>query len=232
MDVQRVTCFLLAFLTFLVIDSYSFLLLEEDFCPAEALVDLTTEIGKATPPLTINRTLYSSQAIRTRGNKIYGCPCKTRTCIPFCCSQKNHSHQDTCHPPKINEIVLPPLYDSKTLTRRDYDESEFHLFTWDPCHGGQKYMLEPDEYESDEFLFLSNGSIYLPLDNLIYGFDDYCFGIAGQDVYNVVLCFDDSSVGSSVDSQTSKTLYPVGTCFFEFFPLKHFRNGNLIENNI
>ena len=221
MAVGKITCLPFVLFNMLVVGSYSFLLPKEDVCPVEALVDFTTEIEKAGEPLTINRTLYPPDAIQTHGNRIYGCPCKTRACLPFCCPPRHHSYLGKCVPLTVKKNVrLPLLYDSKTFTLKEYDANEFHIFSWDPCHGGQKYMLEPDAFENDKFLFLSNGSIYLPADNLIYGFSDYCFGVMDQDVYNVVLCFESNDyVNNSVDFHSPKTLYPVVIYFFGKFTL-------------
>lgn len=112
--------------------------------------------------------------------------------MSFCCSFKSQTRTGKCKPPKHKDLELPSILDSETfLADPEWRESDFHIFYWDPCHGGDRYELDPKM--NDSFFVLNNGSIYLDKEKVLYNYTDYCLRPSQDgEEYVVIMCFDES----------------------------------------
>lgn len=111
----------------------------------------------------------------------------------MCSPRMFGSTEDDGAPTKnTSGLHFPTIHDPLTLEIRPeaLRPEDYHTFVWDPCHGGEKYKLEPGDNPEDEYKLLANGSIYLTLYGTIVNFTDYCLGAVDRDAYDVVLCFD------------------------------------------
>ncbi|XP_011307422.1 uncharacterized protein [Fopius arisanus] len=124
------------------------------------------------------------------------CPCLSRSCIAMCCPQGYSLRKNNCVKSGVEEVKFPRIFDSSTLEPSvlDLNEAEglngsFHVFEWDPCHGGLKWRLDP-KVKADAFKLLDNGSVYTVHNQGIVRFEDYCLGHVDGDVFSVVQCFD------------------------------------------
>ena len=188
----------------LVLNVGGFLLENEKSCPSEAFIRLT-----------FNETLNivnGSESV----NETVECPCLTRACLPLCCPFGNRVGRNECIPlDNKSDIKFPALHDPETREPHPgkLRIENYHVFTWDPCRGGDRYRLQPEETAEDEFKFLANGSIYRTYQDDVIDFTNYCLGVVDEDSYSVVLCFDDmESDGSDTEAANSRiaVAFPVG----------------------
>ncbi|KYN27327.1 G-protein coupled receptor Mth2 [Trachymyrmex cornetzi] len=152
---------------------------------------------------TSNLTLYelSEKFYQDEKNIVPYQMCENITCIPLCCpfgkrleiTQINDTIKEECVVGQFN-YPFPDVYeyvisDSKRIPIGKKLDQIFPLTIHDPCQH-QRYVLEPETRQSDEYLFLSNGSLYQPnIDEFIV--TPYCLAVWQNDEkFDVTICFD------------------------------------------
>lgn len=172
----------------------AFLLPNETECPSEALVDLTDYFGPGeNGSVTVNGTHYPADAISWPRGRPLGCPCRTQSCLPLCCSALRG-----CVKPINGSADFLPIYSEKN-GRVDESASveDFWQFAWNPCHGGDRYALEPESTDpvnkDDGFQLLANGSLYQPTYDSMRNYTNFCVDDVNG-TYRVMLCFDDPEI--------------------------------------
>ncbi|KYM98041.1 G-protein coupled receptor Mth2 [Cyphomyrmex costatus] len=127
--------------------------------------------------------------------------CENITCIPLCCpfgnrlkiTRINDTIKEECIIAGNINYIFPDVYeyvlnDSIPIGGKKLNQI-FPLTIHDPCHY-QRFVLEPKIKSSDEYIFLSNGSLYQPnIDDHIV--TSYCLAIwDNDDKYDVTVCFE------------------------------------------
>lgn len=180
-----------------------FLLPGENDCPSEAFMNISES----------NFTENWRENANTNTTSV--CGCLKKACLPMCCPiGTRFAGNDKCLPLKDGDKVkFPALHDpdSLNLLKEEIRVEDFHVFTWDPCHGGEKYNLQPNLTPDDEFKFLANGSIFLTNLETLLDFKRFCFAAIGDLTYNVVLCFDDTAdYDLAATENETNVAFPVG----------------------
>ncbi|KAG5321077.1 MTH2 protein, partial [Pseudoatta argentina] len=152
---------------------------------------------------TSNLTLYefSEKFYQDEKNIVPYQMCENITCIPLCCplgkrlkiTQINDIIKEECvvgqsnYPfPDVYEYVID---DSKRIPIGKKLDQMFPLTIHDPCQY-QRYVLEPEIRQIDDYLFLSNGSLYQPYINESI-ITSYCLAVWKNDKkVDVTVCFD------------------------------------------
>lgn len=195
MTVRRdlsVALFLVVIVQVLLVNpGHAFLLANETECPTEALVDLTASYEKNGSSIVVDGIFYPADAIRWQDNRALGCPCRTKGCLPLCCSH------GSCMGPvnRTTEVEFFPIYSPKSMKiDPDFSVRQFWQFAWNPCHGGDRYILEPEnpnpDYKDDAFQLLSNGSMYQPTIKQLRNYTDFCVDYMNN-TYRMVVCFEE-----------------------------------------
>ncbi|XP_032664888.1 G-protein coupled receptor Mth2-like isoform X1 [Odontomachus brunneus] len=112
--------------------------------------------------------------------------CNDTVCIPICCELGYRMIRDICMPddsdydfPEVHEI-------SKKV------DEVFPLFVSDPCIDG-RYALDASLYPTDEYIILTNGSVYQTQMNKFIDPATYCFAVMNKSKYELTMCFDATS---------------------------------------
>lgn len=152
---------------------------------------------------TSNLTLYklSEKFYEDEKNIVPYQMCENITCIPLCCplgkrlkvTQINDTIKEECIVGESN-YPFPDVYeyminDSKRIPIGKTLNQIFPLTIHDPCHY-QRYVLEPENRQSDDYLFLSNGSLYQPnINESIVTL--YCLAVwQDNEKFDVTVCFE------------------------------------------
>lgn len=128
--------------------------------------------------------------------------CNSTTCIPICCELGYSIIQDVCHADNGN-YSFPEV---EGIGKR-VDEV-FPLIVSDPCKIG-RFILNPIKYPQDEYMVLINGSIHLLQSDLVFDTNGYCFTVMNSSIYEVTICFQDSSE-SNVKKELEFVGVPIG----------------------
>lgn len=119
--------------------------------------------------------------------------CNNDTCIQLCCPLGERLFKEKCIAGKGEDYAFPDLYEYTTdnlLQSEDVRLDQlFQLVIYDPCKGNQRYLLNPDDYPDDGYVFFINGSLYQPHYNEFIESTSYCLAIVHRDKYEVAVCF-------------------------------------------
>ncbi|OXU30942.1 hypothetical protein TSAR_002780 [Trichomalopsis sarcophagae] len=200
-------------LLLLVGPGQAYLRANETECPTEALVDLTASFEKNPDrngsSIVVDGVFYPADAIRWQGNKALGCPCRTRGCLPLCCSH------DSCMGPvnRSTEAEFFPVHSPESMqVDPDFQVSQYWQFAWNPCHGGDRYILTPEnpdpDFKDDKFQLLSNGSMYQPTIKHLRNYTDFCVDYMNN-TYRMVVCFDEGDTPAP-SIENIHSIFPTG----------------------
>ncbi|XP_014486102.1 PREDICTED: G-protein coupled receptor Mth2-like isoform X1 [Dinoponera quadriceps] len=136
------------------------------------------------------------------GNNANGM-CNGTTCqIPICCELGYRMIKDVCTPDE-GDYVFPEVQE---LGRKVDDI--FELVVKDPCKPVGRYLFNTELYPDDEYVILTNGSIYQPRRDSFIDPTTYCFAVVKMNKYELTICFDESS--ETVNITQEETGIPVG----------------------
>ncbi|RLU16797.1 hypothetical protein DMN91_010865 [Ooceraea biroi] len=123
----------------------------------------------------------------------YETTCSNSTCIQLCCPLGKRLIKERCIAGKSDNYSFPGLYEYTTSNLlQDEDttlDQVFSLIVYDPCQGNERYLLNPDDYPDDEYIFFINGSLYQPHYNEFIESTSYCLAVVHRDKYEVAVCF-------------------------------------------
>lgn len=118
--------------------------------------------------------------------------CENSTCIPLCCSLDSRLIKEKCiagntdYPfPDVYEYATNDSFERGPIGKRL--NQIFQLTAHDPCRGNH-FVLDPHFNSNDEYMFLINGSLYLPRTDQFV--KSYCLAVLQKDKYEVAVCFD------------------------------------------
>ncbi|XP_032664916.1 G-protein coupled receptor Mth2-like isoform X1 [Odontomachus brunneus] len=166
--------------------------------PAE-LRDNSTEINDGGNSTTSQ--LRPGSNLNERNSNI----CNVTFCIPICCEPGNRMIQVgnkwNCTPDDSN-------YDFPEVqgTSKKADEI-FPMFVSDPCTNGMRYALDVSLYPDDEYIILTNGSLYETIKDNLMDPTTYCYAVMNKSKYEPTFCFHGPS--SPVDNMDF-TGIPIG----------------------
>lgn len=136
--------------------------------------------------------------------------CNNNTCIQLCCPLGDRFVKEKCVPGEGN-YPFPDVYSYSTS---DLPQSEnkkvdelFQLVVYDPCRETDRFLLDPNEYPDDEYMFLINGSLYQPRHEDFLKPTSYCLAVV-HDKFEVTVCFD--SINDEIIETNQLTSKPVG----------------------
>ncbi|XP_032664923.1 G-protein coupled receptor Mth2-like [Odontomachus brunneus] len=110
--------------------------------------------------------------------------CNDTICIPICCELGYRMIRGICTPDD-SEYEFPEVHEMG----KKVDEV-FPLFVSDPCTS-ERYALDPSLYPEDEYIIMTNGSVYQTLLDSFIDPTTYCFGIKyNKSKYELTICFD------------------------------------------
>lgn len=182
-------------------------------CPLSLSVPLLNSgdmVHHANGTLFHQGVLYSPEHFYIDGDKIYGCPCNIKgPCIRKCC-QKNQALTNTDRPQciNINETladILPHKHQLANDLRTISGVSKyFNVIHNNICTSGT-YRLEPEQYEEDNFILHSNGSLFA-IGELLPQWR-YCMD--WQDNFKTIIVLICHRPENEIDTATT-TIYPLG----------------------
>ncbi|XP_011139229.1 G-protein coupled receptor Mth2 isoform X1 [Harpegnathos saltator] len=114
--------------------------------------------------------------------------CNGTACIPICCELGYRMIKDVCVPDDGDY----PFPDVLNVGKKVNDV--FDLVVSDPCSVHGRYSLDNILYPSDEYVVLSDGSIYQPEPCIFIDPATYCFAVLNKSKYELTMCFDETSV--------------------------------------
>ncbi|XP_032665102.1 G-protein coupled receptor Mth2-like isoform X1 [Odontomachus brunneus] len=156
--------------------------------PAE-LRDNSTEINDGDNSTT-SQLRPGSNSNETNSNI-----CNDTVCIPICCELGYRMIRGICTPDD-SEYDFPEVHE----IGKKVDEV-FPLFVSDPCTNGH-YLLNSSLYPDDEYIIMTNGSVYQTLLNSFIDPTTYCFAVVmNKSKYELTMCFDtaNTTVEEDVD---------------------------------
>lgn len=140
---------------------------EEEFCPEEASVDLTHAKQNASGYLAESGDFFPIEILRNEEDGLRGCMCDIKPCVSLCPPLRDEFGQIiSADDFSINSTEIS-IFHTTSLTSEDPGnlsleaEEWFHFFTWDTCMDGHYYVLDPDDYEADEWRIFENGSLFI-----------------------------------------------------------------------
>ncbi|XP_024878533.1 G-protein coupled receptor Mth2-like [Temnothorax curvispinosus] len=121
--------------------------------------------------------------------------CENSTCIPLCCPLGVRTIKDQCVAENVGRYPFPGVYKQATnesLERGPIGKVDqiFQLTVHDPCQKVGYYLLKPDEEPDDAFMFLLNGSLYLPRIKDFVDANLYCLIVSQRDKYETAVCIN------------------------------------------
>ncbi|XP_024891521.1 G-protein coupled receptor Mth2-like [Temnothorax curvispinosus] len=121
--------------------------------------------------------------------------CENSTCISLCCPLGIRTIKGQCVAENVGRYPFPGVYDQATnesLEKGPIGEVDqiFQLTVHDPCPKVGRYVLDPDEEPVDAFMFLLNGSLYLPRIKDLVDADLYCLIVSQRDKYEIAVCIN------------------------------------------
>ncbi|XP_076225665.1 G-protein coupled receptor Mth2 isoform X2 [Nomia melanderi] len=113
--------------------------------------------------------------------------------VPLCCQLHYRATKEGCVEAIGTVNRFPPLYRSGDMALLDGAPTtdSFRFVVNNPCN--DRFRLEPDKYPDDRFMFLDNGTIYKPVENVLLE-RNFCFARMESDEYVVLVCFDEEEV--------------------------------------
>ncbi|XP_070162887.1 G-protein coupled receptor Mth2 isoform X2 [Polyergus mexicanus] len=140
--------------------------------------------------------------------------CDNIICIPLCCPLGDRLIEEKCIAGKGN-YPFPDVYsyitsDSLQKEGKKLDEL-FQLVVYDPCQQTGRFLLNPDdpEHPNDEYMFLTNGSLYQPHYVDFIPSTSYCLAVVHRDKFDVTVCF--GTMNETSDNEISDVNHPLGT---------------------
>lgn len=124
--------------------------------------------------------------------------------VPLCCQLQYRVTAQGCFETNGTVNRFPALYRSDggmALLDEAPTVDSFRFVVRDPCNNGDRYRLDPDEYPDDRFMFLDNGTIYKPVENVVLE-QNFCFARMNRDEYVVLVCFE--------SEEEQESLLPIG----------------------
>ncbi|XP_032664922.1 uncharacterized protein LOC116841281 isoform X2 [Odontomachus brunneus] len=173
--------------------------------PAE-LRDNSTEINDGGNSTTSQ--LRPGSNLNERNSNI----CNVTFCIPICCEPGNRMIQVgnkwNCTPDDSN-------YDFPEVqgTSKKADEI-FPMFVSDPCTNGMRYALDVSLYPDDEYIILTNGSLYETIKDNLMDPTTYCYAVMNKSKYEPTFCFHGPS--SPVDNMDFTGIPIAFVIYFSF----------------
>ncbi|XP_071446664.1 G-protein coupled receptor Mth2-like [Hetaerina americana] len=144
-----------------------------------------------------------------------GCPCLAgpRPCIRKCCLMgESITQKGDCVPvPNPFEFAVNSMTDGMlNVSGKDF----FALLLGNPCRHG-RYILDPEEYDEDQFFVDAEGYVNLPKqDDGRHGPESYCLDFStNRTAYLPFICFPpppNVTDEDSADNTLIYTMYPVG----------------------
>lgn len=134
--------------------------------------------------------------------------CNNNTCIQLCCPLGNRLVKEKCVPGEGN-YSFPDVYSYTTSDLQNENKKVdelFQLVVHDPCRETERFLLDPDEYPDDEYMFLTNGSLYQPRHEDFLEPTSYCLAVV-QDKFEVTVCFE--SISDEIIETNQLTIKPV-----------------------
>ncbi|XP_050447943.1 G-protein coupled receptor Mth2-like isoform X3 [Cataglyphis hispanica] len=141
--------------------------------------------------------------------------CDNITCIPLCCPLGDRLIEEKCIAGKGN-YPFPDVYSyvrSDSLRREDKKlDALFELVVYDPCQQTERFVLNPDdsEYPNDEYIFLTNGSLYQPYYKDFVPATSYCLAVVDRDKFEVTICFGNQTSDNEIPDVNHSLGIPVG----------------------
>lgn len=165
--------------------------------------------------LTLYEFLEKSNRNDTKNNIFPYEICDNTTCIPLCCPLGDRLIKEKCIAGKGN-YPFPDVYSyvtSDSLRREDKKLNElFELVVYDPCQQTERFVLNPDdpEYPKDEYMFLTNGSLYQPYHKDFVPLTSYCLAVVDRDKFEVTICFGNETFDNEIPDVNHSLGTPVG----------------------
>lgn len=108
-----------------------------------------------------NGVLFLSHHVLQENNQLRGCICEYKSCVRKCCYPGQHYNDS------LKCVSGEKNVDFKIHELENETEDTYHLIhapepEWCDRRFNEKYMLEPDEMNSDVWKVQKNGEIYLP----------------------------------------------------------------------
>ncbi|CAL1687603.1 unnamed protein product [Lasius platythorax] len=126
--------------------------------------------------------------------------CDNITCIQLCCSLGDRLVGEKCIAGKGN-YSFPDVhnYTTSDLLQNEGKKLDelFQMIVHDPCQETGRYLLNPDDYPNDEYMFLTNGSLYQPHYNEFVRPTSYCLAVVHRNKFEVAVCYDPTNETSS-----------------------------------
>ncbi|XP_072750315.1 G-protein coupled receptor Mth2-like isoform X1 [Anoplolepis gracilipes] len=124
--------------------------------------------------------------------------CDNITCIQLCCPLGDRLIREKCISGKDN-YPFPDVYSYATSNLLQSEGKKldeiFQLIVHDPCKETERFLLDPDEYPDDEYMFLINGSLYKPHHDEFVQSTSYCLAVVqGGDKFEVTVCFENETI--------------------------------------
>lgn len=139
--------------------------------------------------------------------------CDNIICIPLCCPLGDRLIEEKCITGKGN-YPFPDVYSyitSDSLQKEDKKlDKLFKLVVYDPCQQTGRFLLNPDdpEHPNDEYMFLTNGSLYQPHHVDFIPSTSYCLAVVHLDKFEVTVCFE--TMNETFDNEISNVNHPLG----------------------
>ncbi|XP_050452347.1 G-protein coupled receptor Mth2-like [Cataglyphis hispanica] len=132
--------------------------------------------------------------------------CYNITCIQLCCPLGDRLDDEKCISEK-NKYFFPNVYGyiNNSLNNINKTVNElFQLVVYDPCQDKDRFLL-PDGYQYD-YMFLTNGSLYLSYYKIFAKLSSYCLAVIDGDKFEVTIC---SETSDEVFNTTSENTSPI-----------------------
>lgn len=137
--------------------------------------------------------------------------CDSNACIQLCCPLGDRLVKEKCVPGGDN-YPFPDVYSYATSDLLQSENKKvnelFQLVVHDPCRETERFLLDPAEYPEDEYIFLTNGSLYQPRHEEFLESTSYCLAVV-RDKFEVTVCFE--SINVETIAETNQLISkPVG----------------------
>ncbi|XP_033311815.1 G-protein coupled receptor Mth2-like isoform X2 [Bombus bifarius] len=183
---------------------------EDSFCrPFPEIILQGTKIDRSeNGSLVHDKLVYPAGLYRVFENKTYGCTCNLRACLRKCCKKDeilgkgirpNCTRSSNGLPAPVLVLKQHQLAtEIKGISRID---ELFFLVEDMQCP--QRFMLEPEHFEEDEFILLPNGTLETPTVN--YAAWSYCFDWqeSSKKVVALICSSNSSIINASSDPEES-----------------------------
>ncbi|EFN65885.1 G-protein coupled receptor Mth2 [Camponotus floridanus] len=137
--------------------------------------------------------------------------CNNNNCIQLCCPLGDRLVKEKCVRGEGN-YPFPDVYSYTTSDLQSENKKVdelFQLVVHDPCRETERFLLDPNEYPDDEYMFLINGSLYQPRHENFLKPTSYCLAVV-RDKFEVTVCFDSINETEIIETNHQLTSKPVG----------------------